>query len=102
MQETAYPYLNVGYYKFGHSDTGNTPYFGEEQLYEAYDHAAATNELRGPVEFSSDFTNEQTMTLNQQSEGESNTNAQSRNRECKLSVSRLFGRMFNSYHFLMS
>ncbi|KAL8129331.1 hypothetical protein V2J09_018486 [Rumex salicifolius] len=84
MQDSGYPHLNLGYYKFGSSESGSVQY-SEGQTYGAYDHITDTNDLRGPVELSSNFINEQTMTLNQQSVGELNTDIHSRNRDCPRS-----------------
>ncbi|GMH00052.1 hypothetical protein Nepgr_001891 [Nepenthes gracilis] len=88
MQESAYPPVSTGYYKFGHSEPGATQYYSDGiggHSNWVYDHLDATDEYRMPFESSAETANEQTATVNQEMEAVPNTSTQTSNGDCPRS-----------------
>ncbi|GMH11488.1 hypothetical protein Nepgr_013329 [Nepenthes gracilis] len=87
MQESAYPSMSTGYFKFGHSEPGATQYYSDDigHSYWVYDHSDSIEEYIRPAESSVGMTNEQTATVNQQMETVPNTSTHTNNRDCPRS-----------------
>ncbi|GAB4856051.1 hypothetical protein Ancab_024691 [Ancistrocladus abbreviatus] len=83
QQDIAYSPVSMGYsyYKFGYSEPGSTQYYSNSNSYWVNDNIETFDEYRMPVESSSATSDEETTTVNEQSEGTPNTAAQTSNRD---------------------
>ncbi|MBA0736093.1 hypothetical protein Goarm_010565 [Gossypium armourianum] len=87
LQESAYPSMTTSFYKFGLSDFGNNiSYYDHSPSYDGSNHEPCPEEYRRASVNSPSMSNEETVAMNVEWEGNANSTSRENPVDCKLSV----------------
>ncbi|MBA0795247.1 hypothetical protein Gohar_006138, partial [Gossypium harknessii] len=87
FQESAYPSMTTSFYKFGLSDFGNNiSYYDHSPSYDGSNHEPCPEEYRRASVNSPSMSNEETVAMNVEWEGNANSTSRENPVDCKLSV----------------
>ncbi|MBA0609907.1 hypothetical protein Godav_010832 [Gossypium davidsonii] len=87
LRESAYPSMTTSFYKFGLSDFGNNiSYYDHSPSYDGSNHEPCPEEYRRASVNSPSMSNEETVAMNVEWEGNANSTSRENPVDCKLSV----------------
>lgn len=94
LQESAYPSMTTSFYKFGLSDFGNNiSYYDHSPSYDGSNHEPCAEEYRRASENSPSMSNEETVAMNVEWEGNANSTSRENPVDCKFRSA--FGDVYN-------